>query len=71
METSQRSWEEKSGAGYHMTQGVQWSFYGKMEPHMSLCFIGKNNLSDCLSFVGLLMGEMCLNNGFKSSGESF
>ena len=32
-------------------------------------FPGENNLGDFLAFLGLFMGEMCLNNRFKSSGE--
>ena len=31
----------------------------------------ENKLGDLLSFVGLFIGDMWLNSGFKSSGELF
>ena len=34
-------------------------------------FLAKSNLGDSLAFVGYLLWKICLNNRFKSSGESF
>ena len=52
------------GAGW----GVREWVGGLVQEWVGWC---KNNLGDCWSFVGLFIGNMWLNNGFKSSGESF
>ena len=33
--------------------------------------VNKNCLGDCLLFILLFIEDICLNNGFKSSGELF